>query len=103
MSAHPGSTAHHSRGTGFYVAIWVALVLLLAASVGFQLPSVAASALLVFLIAAVKAYLVLTEFMHLKIEPKFIGVILLGGLASCVVLFIGLYSDIVEPFGGMKP
>ena len=101
MSAHPSS--HHSGGVWFYVAIWVSLVLLLAASVGFHLPSPAAAAMLVFLIAGVKAYLVLTEFMHLKIETKFVSVILLGGLAACVVLFIGLSSDIVEPFGGMHP
>lgn len=102
MSAQ-ASTTHHAPGIGFYVAIWVALVLLLAASVGFHLPSPVAAALLVYLIAAVKAYLVLTYYMHLKLEPRFVGIILLGGLAACVVLFVGLYSDIVEPFGGIKP
>jgi caa(3)-type oxidase subunit IV len=94
-------SADKHGGIGIYVAIWVALVLLLTASVGFRLPSPAAAAMLVYLIASVKAYLVLSYFMHLKLEPRFVGIIMLSGLAAGVILFVGLYSDIVEPFGGM--
>ncbi len=55
---------------------------------------------LIFAIAAVKAYLVLTKFMHLSLEPLWVK-IGMGVLVFLLLLvFIGFYPDVVMVFGG---
>ncbi len=53
----------------------------------------------IFVIAVYKAYLVLTRFMHMAIEPVYIRI---GAVALTVLLlliFIGFYPDLVLQFG----
>ncbi|MDP3936840.1 MAG: cytochrome C oxidase subunit IV family protein [Deltaproteobacteria bacterium] len=90
------NTASVEHGHPNYVAIWGILVgaLLVSLLMGFiQLPVV--TVVLIFSIAAVKAYLVLNYFMHLKAEPFFVVVIVVAGLACLYFLFFGLVPDIV--------
>ncbi len=93
-----GATEHrHPR----YLAIWVALVTLLAVSVvaGFSGNRMLAAAA-VFLIAAVKAGLVISYYMGLRFEPRWITVIIGGAFLCIFVLFVGLFFDIVRVYGG---
>lgn len=50
---------------------------------------------LIFIVAALKAYLVLTRFIHLKEEPRFIKLVVIAVLAVVAILYIGLVPDIV--------
>ncbi len=79
-----------------YVAIWTVRVVLLVLgiAVGFVGQPVL-GAVLVFGVATIKAFLVAANYMHLKFEPLFVRVILLGGIACVLIALIGLIPDIV--------
>ena len=48
--------------------------------------------------------MVLAYFVHLKVEPRFIKVLVVGVLAVIVILYIGLVPDIVwKPAGVEAP
>lgn len=51
--------------------------------------------LIVYGVAASKAYLVLRHYMHLNIEPRFITIILVGCFLAIVYMFFLLYPDVV--------
>ncbi len=79
-----------------YTKVFFSLVILLTVSlvVGFfTSPMLAVS--LIFLVAIIKAGLVVGNFMHLKFEPKFIW--LVAGIVLFILLsfFFGVYPDIV--------
>ena len=79
-----------------YVAIWLALVVLLAVSVGTgMLGHRLLATVSIFVIAIVKAGLVLANFMHMRFEPRWVAVAIAGAIVCVIVLFIGLYPDIV--------
>ncbi len=84
-----------------YVAIWIALLVLLGVSVaaGYAGQKALATAL-VFGIAAVKAILVIGYYMHLRFEPRWVLMALVSALLLIGALFIGLYPDIVRVYGG---
>jgi len=50
---------------------------------------------LVFLIAAFKAYLVITRFMHLSFEPHYLQLMVVSLVIVLLILFVGLVPDIV--------
>jgi hypothetical protein len=54
----------------------------------------------IFVIAAGKAYLVLTRFMHLSIEPSYIRIGAPALVLLLSLIFLGFYPDIVMTFGG---
>lgn len=84
-----------------YVLIWGILVAALFISLllgTMHLPVV--TAVLIFSVAVVKAYLVAAYYMHLKFEPFFVAVIVATGLACLYFLFFGLVPDVVFPPGG---
>jgi cytochrome c oxidase subunit IV len=79
-----------------YAAVWLALLVLLAATLAVSRLQVLAqySVLGSLLIATVKAGLVLAFFMHLKYEGRFLKGLLLLTLAA-LTLFIGLtFADV---------
>ena len=83
-----------------YVKIWVALVILLigslgAASVGAKRTAVS----LIFGLAAIKAFLVISYYMHLRFEPRWLRVLLPCVVGLIVVLFVALIPDIVHVYG----
>ena len=85
-----------------YVAIWGFLVAALFISLlmgGMKLPVV--TAVFIFSIALIKAYMVAAYFMHLRAEPVFVMLIVAAGLVCLYFLFFGLVPDIV--FSGGPP
>ncbi|MDP6944342.1 MAG: cytochrome C oxidase subunit IV family protein [Myxococcota bacterium] len=54
----------------------------------------------IFVIAVYKAYLVLTRFMHLSIEPAYIRMGAPALVLFLLLIFVGFYPDIVMTFGG---
>lgn len=76
--------------------VWVYLIVLAMASVGSSavFPSgVAEGAIIVFSVA--KILLVALYFMHLRIERRFIHLLVLVPLFFVAVLFLGLAPDII--------
>ena len=89
-----GPRAAHAQPN--YVLIWAVLVAALGISVllGYmQLPVV--TAVMIFSVAAVKAWLVASYFMHLRWEPFFVVGIVATGLICLYFLFFGLVPDVV--------
>lgn len=83
-------------GTRRYVIVYGLLIALLTVSIPVTLyGSGTISSLIVFGIAGAKAYLVLRDYMHLKLEPRFITIILLGCTLAVVYMFFFLVPDIV--------
>lgn len=84
-----------------YVAIWGALMGALVVSLGLAyLEHAFLAALLIFLVAIVKAFLVVAFYMHLKFEPGHVIAIVIAGLVALAILFLGLVPDIVHVYGG---
>jgi cytochrome c oxidase subunit IV len=81
----------HIVPTGIYVAVWAALLVLLAATIAVAKMQLLArySVLGSLLIATAKAGLVLAFFMHLKYEKRFLKGLLALAL-SALTLFIGM-------------
>ncbi|MCB1214725.1 MAG: cytochrome C oxidase subunit IV family protein [Deltaproteobacteria bacterium] len=88
------STSSHYK-TSFYVILWVALLglFLLSLFLGSAAPH------FIFLLATIKAFLVLLYYMGLKQEPSYISAILIVGVFFMIVLFIGLIPDMVWIYG----
>lgn len=84
-----------------YVAIWGVLMGALLLSLGLAyLEHAFLAALMIFLIAIVKAFLVVAYYMHLKFEPGHVIAIVIAGILALVILFLGLVPDIVQVYGG---
>ena len=90
----------HSHGYGIYILVWLALMSLTGitvavASINFGGLTIATA----LIIAAIKSFLVLKIFMHLRSESKtfrvFVGVAILFLLISFILLFSD-YSFIVR-------
>lgn len=80
-----------------YFMVWVVLLLLLVVSLAaVYMPfSQTLTVILIFVIAAVKALLVASFFMHLKIEGKLILAIAIVPVILFVIMTISLLPDIV--------
>ena len=78
-------------------------VLIAALIVSLVLADISSSPLVIgviFMIAAAKAYLVITQFMHLSVEPAMVKVGMGVLLFLLLLIFVGFYPDIVMVFGG---
>ncbi len=79
-----------------YVKIWGVLVALLVVSVlGPMLEIRVVTLITAFGIALVKAYLVARHFMHLNIEKKYVGYLLLTMLAFMAIMVGGIAPDVM--------
>ncbi len=78
-----------------YVTLWVALLGALGLSliVG-EIWSTKAAVAFIFVVALVKAGIVLQYYMHLTFAPRWIMLISVGALSVIAVLYIGLIPDI---------
>lgn len=91
-----GHTTHHYN----YVKIWVVLLALLALSVlGPMLEIPMVTLLTAFGIAFVKAFIVIKYFMHLTVEKKYIGWLMLTMIAFMIVFFGGTSPDVMKHEG----
>jgi caa(3)-type oxidase subunit IV len=83
-----------------YVKIWGILLVLLAVSIAgpmFERPTV--TLITAFGIALVKASLVVTYFMHLHVEKRYIRYMLYAMLLMIGLLFIGTAPDVMQTSG----
>ncbi|MDZ7362566.1 MAG: cytochrome C oxidase subunit IV family protein [candidate division KSB1 bacterium] len=80
-----------------YVAVWAWLVFLLVISLAaVYLPfSQAVTITLIFAVAAVKAFLVAVNFMHLKFEQRLVHLIALVPVVLFIIMTVTLIPDIV--------
>jgi caa(3)-type oxidase subunit IV len=90
----PDETDYH--GHPGYGKIFLALIVLMAASlvVGY-FTSAMAGITLIFLLAIVKAFLVVANFMHLKFEPVLVFVVVLVVVFILFSFFFGVFPDII--------
>lgn len=95
-AAHGGHTTHHYN----YVKIWgILLVLLVLSVLGPMLGHPMLTLFTAFGIAFVKAFLVIKYFMHLTVEKRYIGFLLLAMLAFMVVFVGGTAADVMKHEG----
>lgn len=95
-AAHGGHTTHHYN----YVKIWgILLVLLVLSVLGPMLGHPMLTLFTAFGIAFVKAFLVIKYFMHLTVEKRYIGFLLLAMLAFMVVFVAGTAADVMKHEG----
>jgi len=78
-----------------YAMIFIALLVLLAISVvvGFMGESTLVI-MVVFGTAALKAYLVVTNFMHIRFEPKVVWILPIAGVLAVAFFYFGVLPDI---------
>jgi cytochrome c oxidase subunit 4 len=89
------STPAHARPN--YVAVWAWLLFLLIISLAaVYLPfSQQITVSIIFLVAAVKAFLVVVNFMHLKFEQRLVRLIAVVPVIFFIIMTIALIPDIV--------
>lgn len=91
---HHNNHTEHTHSYGIYILVWLALMTLTAVTVavaGMDIGKFTIATAL--LIACVKAYLVLTIFMHLKQEGKTFFVFVFIALFFLIISFVLLFSD----------
>jgi caa(3)-type oxidase subunit IV len=93
---HGHADAHHTN----YVKIWgILLGLLVVSVVGPMIGIPILTLITAFGIALVKAYLVIKYFMHLTVEKKYVGFLLLTMLAFMLVFVGGVSPDVMKHEG----
>ena len=91
---------HASHPDSFYIKIWgVLLVLLVVSVIGPEIGIRVVTLFTAFGIAVVKAYLVIKNFMHLGVEKKYVGYLLLTMLALMVLMVGGVGPDVLRHDG----
>ena len=85
-----------AAGQGTYIVVWLLLLILLAATIATARLRLLAqySVLGSLVIASVKAGLVLTFFMHLKDESRFLKIMLTLAILALTLLIGLLFTDI---------
>lgn len=80
-----------------YIAVWAWLVFLLIISLAaVYLPfSQTITVAIIFVVAAVKAFLVVVNFMHLKFEERLVRLIAIIPVIFFIIMTVALIPDIV--------
>jgi caa(3)-type oxidase subunit IV len=92
--------ADHGHGHTNYVKIyWVLLVLLALSVAGPMLEIQVVTLVTAFGIAFVKAYLVAANFMHLKVEKRYISYLLFTVVAIMLLFYAGVAPDVMHHRG----
>jgi len=92
----------HSEDHGHvnYVKVWVWLVILLAVSVAGPLLEIFwVTMVTAFGIACVKAYMVVKNFMHISLEPRYVTYIIVTALVFMLLFFAAVAPDVMQPEG----
>jgi len=79
---------------GIYILVWLALLILTALTVtvsGINFGAITIATALV--IASVKSYLVLTIFMHLRLEMRAFRLFVIIALLFIIICFVLLFAD----------
>jgi cytochrome c oxidase subunit IV len=88
------TNSEHTHSYSIYFLVWLALITLTgltAAVAGINFGKL--SVVVAIVIAMVKSYLVLTEFMHLKMEQKAFKVFIFVALLFLTISFTLLFTD----------
>lgn len=94
--SHSEDHIHHPN----YVKIWAVLVVLLIISVLGPLTGIRPLILITaFGIALVKAYMVAKNFMHVNLEKRWVGYLLIISLVFLMILFSAVAPDIMKHQG----
>jgi cytochrome c oxidase subunit IV len=91
---HDEFTGHISHSYGRYVLVWMGLLTLTAITVavaGVNLGDI--TIVMAMVIASIKSYLVITEFMHLNTESKTFKIFIGVALFFIVITITLLFSD----------
>lgn len=96
MNEQHTQTEHHEIGHGYgiYILVWLGLLTLTGITVavaGINLGGLTVATALI--IASIKSYLVLTIFMHLRVEQTAFKVFVIVALFFIIVSFVLLFSD----------
>lgn len=88
------------HGTSHYVKVWAILLVLLAVSIigpefGIQWVTLVTA----FGIAVVKAYMVVTRFMHINLTPRFVIYTVTTTLVFMLLFFAGTAPDVMKSSG----
>ena len=84
----------HSHSYGLYILVWLALMALTAITVAIAGMSIGRfTVATAMLVASIKAYLVLTLFMHLKGESKTFTIFVIVAMFFLGISFVLLFSD----------
>ncbi len=90
------------RPNYFVIWLWLVGLVLISIGAGFFLPKGAAIAL-IFLVALIKAVLVLLHYMHLKFEtPLFYAMVIVPVIVVAILLF-ALFPDFVTHGQALHP
>ena len=92
----------HAHAHPSYVKIWgILLALLIVSVLGPELEIPAVTRVTAFGIAIIKAYLVVRFFMHVNVEPRYIGFLLVPMLGFVLLFFQGI-SEIIKKIAVMR-
>ncbi len=91
---HKDETHQHMHGYGIFILVWLGLLTLTGVTVAVAGINFGALTIATALtIAAIKSYLVLSIFMHLRIEQKVFRIFLLVALFFFIISIVLLFSD----------
>ena len=88
------SKIEHAHGYSIYIYVWMSLLVLTAVTVtfaGINFGALTIAAALI--IASLKSYLVLTIFMHLRLEMKAFRVFVVVAILFIAISFTLLFAD----------
>ena len=99
-AAHGQGHAAHGDHSKHYLKIYAILVALFLVSIaGPEIGIKWLTLMTAFGIAVVKAYLVASHFMHLNVEKKYVGYLLLTALAFMFLFYAGVAPDVMNHRG----
>jgi caa(3)-type oxidase subunit IV len=93
--------AAHAEGhhINYWRIYWILLVLLVISVAGPFLEIQIVTLITAFGIAVVKAYLVAKNFMHLNVQPSFVGYMLATALVFMLLFYAGTAGDVMNHSG----
>src|SRR4051812_24777441 len=98
--AHSEAGAHdHGHHTDYFKVYYVLLALLGVSIAGPMIGIKWLTLVTAFGIAVIKAYLVAANFMHLKVEKKYVVYLLLTAIAFMFLFYAGVSPDVMQHRG----
>jgi caa(3)-type oxidase subunit IV len=96
----PAASHEHAGHHPNYIKIyWILLALLMVSIAGPMIGIKTVTLITAFGIAVIKAYLVAANFMHLKVEKRYIAYLLLTALAFMGLFYAGVSPDVMKHRG----
>lgn len=88
------SETKHTNGYGVYILVWMSLLVLTSLTVSVAGINLEQYTLLIALtIAAIKSYLVITIFMHIKFDDPIFKLFILISILTLFVIFVLTFVD----------